>query len=423
VIVKLAYARESVALDLREMRVRAIAPSAPPGRADTGAEVARALDLPLDGPPLADLARGRRNATVIVPDATRKACLADVLPAVLRRLRGGGIDGGDVTVLVANGTHPAVGPEGLGELLGPLPPGIRAIEHDSRDENALVAIGELRPGLPLRLHRAAVECDLLVTVGGVRHHYFAGFGGGPKMLFPGVGGYQEIQANHALVLERSLAGLQRHPGCEPGCLEGNPVAEEIQGAAGLRAPDLALCLVEGRDGGIAWAGAGPWRIAFSAAVERARSWFEFGSGEAFELMVAGAGGAPSDSTLIQAHKSLDASCRFLAPGGELLWVAALDHGLGSLEMAPFVDDPRPESIMARLETRWVQYGHTTLRLVEKTARYRVRLHSALDPVTAERLGFEAIVDPAAVVEDWRRRHPGGRVGVMASAAVYPRNPR
>jgi nickel-dependent lactate racemase len=405
------------------MRVRAIAPSAPPGRFDASAEVASALDLPLDGPPLADLARGRRGATIVVPDATRKACLPDVLPVVLGRLRVGGIAVGAITILVANGTHPPVGPEGLAELLGPLPPEIQVIEHDSRDEHALLTIGELRPGLPLRLHRAAVECDLLVTVGGVRHHYFAGFGGGPKMLFPGVGGYQEIQANHALVLEPGISGPQRHPGCEPGCLEGNPVAEEIERAAGLRCPDLALCLVEGRDGGIAWAGAGPWRIAFSAAVERARSWFELGSEEAFDLMVAGAGGTPSDSTLIQAHKSLDAACRFLARGGELLWVAALDQGLGSPEMAPFVDDPRPESIMARLVTRWVQYGHTTLRLVEKTAGYRVLLHSALDPVTAGRLGFEAIADPTAVVEEWRRLHPGGRVGVMASAAVYPRASR
>jgi nickel-dependent lactate racemase len=404
------------------MRVRAIAPSAPPGRVDVSAEVGSALDAPLGGPALTDLSRGRRRATIVVPDATRRANLPDVLPAMLRRLRDGGIDGETITIVVANGTHPPVGGEKLKELLGPLPPGVRVVEHDSRNDDELVTVGELRPGLPLRLQRAAVECDLLVTVGGVRHHYFAGFGGGPKMIFPGVGGYEEIQANHALVLERSLAGPRRDPRCEPGRLDGNPVAEEIERAAGFRSPDFALCLVEGRDGGVAWAGGGTWRHAFSTAVERVRSWFEVGPVPAFDLMVASAGGAPSDSTLIQAHKSLDAACRFVAPGGELLWVAALDQGLGSSEMEPFVDDPRPESIMAKLESRWVQYGHTTLRLVEKTARNRVRLHSAIDRRTAERLGFEVVADPEKVVEEWRQRYPGGRVGVMAAGAVHPRAP-
>jgi nickel-dependent lactate racemase len=203
-------------------------------------------------------------------------------------------------------------------------------------------------------------------------------------------------------------------------LEGNPVADEIRRAAGLRPPDLALCLVEGREGGVAWAGAGPWKIAFESAVEQVRAWFEVSAGDRFELMVAGSGGIPTDTTLIQAHKSLDAACRFLEPGGELLWLASLDGGLGSDEMAPFVDDPTPEAILAKLSTRWVQYGHTTLRIVEKTSRHRVRLHSRPDPIVAERLGFEPIANPETQLERWRERHPGARIGVMAAGLVYPR---
>jgi hypothetical protein len=89
-------------------------------------------------------------------------------------------------------------------------------------------------------------------------------------------------------------------------------------------------------------------------------------------------------------------------------------------MAPFVDDPRPEAILDRLAMGWVQYGHTTLRLMEKTSRYRVRLHSRLDPDLARKLGFESVADPEAVIEEWRADHPGKMVGVMAGAAVYPR---
>ncbi len=133
------------------------------------------------------------------------------------------------------------------------------------------------------------------------------------MVFPGIAGYEEIQANHSLVLRRSEGHLERHPECEPGVLDGNPVAEEIARGADLRAPDLAVCLVPGRDGGVAWAGAGPWRVAFEAAVAQVREWFEL-PGERFDHVVACGGGRPGDSTLIQAHKGLDAACRFANPG-------------------------------------------------------------------------------------------------------------
>jgi nickel-dependent lactate racemase len=359
--------------------------------------------------------------TVIVPDATRKASLPEVLPVVIERLRRAGIEDGAITILTANGTHPAVGAEAITSLVGPLPRSVRVIEHDCRDPE-LVGLGDIVPGRPLRLHPSAVECGCLITVGTVRHHYFAGFGGGPKMVFPGVGGYEEIQANHSLVLDLSGDHADRHPGCEPGVLNGNPVAEEIRRAAALRPPDIALCLVEGRKGGVAWAGAGPWDIAFQAAVERVRMWFEVPLQERFDLMVAGSGGSPTDSTLIQAHKGLDAACRFLKPGGELLWAASLDGGLGSREMAPFVDDPTPESILARLSTCWVQYGHTTLRIVEKTSHYRVHLYSHISPDVAIRLGFEPLSDPDSLLGLWRERQPGSQVGVMATGAVYPRTP-
>ncbi len=420
-IVKLPFGHEQLALDLRGIRVRPLAPTAPPGQRDIGGLVAQALDSPLEGDPLSTLACDRSTVTILVPDSTRKAWLPEVLPAVILRLEGAGIDASAITVLVANGTHPSVGEEAVATLVGPLPDGVRVVEHDSRRLQDLVVVGKLGPDRDLHLNRRAVESDLLITVGTVRHHYFAGFGGGPKMVFPGIGAYDEIQTNHSLVLRSDDRGSVREPACEPGLLIGNPVADEIAKAADLYPPDLALCLVEGNDGNPAWAGAGPWRTAFAAAVDKLRIWFETSPGAPFQLMVACGGGSPSDATLIQGHKSFDAVCRFLAPGGELLYVAALDGGLGSPMMEPFIRDPRPERILEALAEKWVQYGHTTLRLVEKTSRYRVSLCSNLDPVVVCKLGFEPVVEPDEIIERWRREYPGETVGVMAGAPVFPRN--
>jgi nickel-dependent lactate racemase len=239
------------------------------------------------------------------------------------------------------------------------------------------------------------------------------------MIFPGVAGYDEIQSNHRKVLQMGSGSPSPHPGCEPGVLDGNPVAEDIARAADLLPPALCLCLVEGRNGGVAAAVAGPWRAAFTSAVDMVRGWYETRIPARFGLAVASGGGAPFDGNLIQAHKGLDAACRFLADGGELLYVADLSGGSGSPDMDRFLDRPTPDEILRRLERGWVQYGHTTLRLVSKTSRFRVHLVSRLDPELARRLGFHPVDDPAEVIESWRRTRAGETAAVLAGPPVYP----
>ena len=418
-IVKLPFGSDKVAVDLRGLKVRPLAPMAPRGTRDLGRLLSRAIDFPIGGEALRDLATGRRTAVIVVPDATRRASLPEVLPVIIDRLLAAGIDADRITVLVACGTHPSASESEVEELVGELPLGVGVRQHASEDLAGLVKVGELRSGVPLHLDRQAVGADILITVGAVRHHYFAGFGGGPKMVFPGIAGHDEIQANHSLVLRRSGGIVERHPGCVPGVLEGNPVAEEIARAADLRSPDFAICLVPGRNGGIAWTGAGPWRQAFEAAVERVREWYELPS-ERYDHIFASGGGRPGDSTLIQAHKGLDAACRFANPGADVVFVAELGDGPGSSAMEPFLSDPQPTSILRRLDEGYVQYGHTTLRIVEKTAKHRVYLKSLLDPEIARRLGFIPVENLDEIAGRWRAEGIEDRVAVMAEGHVWPR---
>ena len=418
-IVKLPFGADNVAFDLRGLKVRPIVPTAPQGSRDLGRLLSRAVDYPIAGEALRELATGRRTAVIVVPDATRRASLPGVLPIIISRLLVADIAADAITILVACGTHTPAADREVLELVGELPLGVTVRQHLSREATGLTRVGDIRPGLPLLLDREAVTADLLITVGAVRHHYFAGFGGGPKMIFPGIAGHDEIQANHALVLHRSEGSPQRHPCCEPGVLEGNPVAEEIALATGLHPPDFAVCLVPGRNGGVAWASAGPWRPAFEAAVDRVREWYELPR-RSFDHIVACGGGRPGDSTLIQAHKGLDAACRFANSGAEVVFVADLGEGPGSPAMAPFLADPRLEAILEKLGRSWVQYGHTTLRILEKTAKYRVHLKSSMDPDLARRLGFHPVENLDEIADRWRAEGLQEPVAVMAEGQVWPR---
>jgi nickel-dependent lactate racemase len=418
-ILRLPYGRGTITADLRGLHCHELRPAAPRRAAPVRDLAAEALDNPAEGPSLRELARGVQRATVLVPDATRKVALPEILPLVFERLIHSGVEARGITVLVACGTHPRAGAESLASLLGPVPTDIRVIQHDARDEASLVSVGTVPSGLAVRLNRAALEADLLVAVSSVQHHYFAGFGGGPKLVFPGVAGYEETQANHARVIDLTTDPPSRHPRCEPGVLDGNPVAEEIALAAGLRPPDFALLLVGGGDGRPAWSAGGPLSATFPSACAQARAWFEVDGGP-FRRVIAAAGGYPTDHTLIQAHKALDAACRFAAPEAEVLFVAACDGGPGSPDIEPFLADPRVSAIVARLAGGYVQYGHTALRLIEKTGAFRVLAKTELPGDLSARLGLRVVTDVHEVLESWREQSTEEPVGLMVGPIVYPR---
>ncbi len=418
-ILRLPYGRGAITADMRGLHSHELRAASPRHVARLPDLLEVALDHPIDGPPLAELARGRRHVTVLLPDGTRRIPLPEILPFLFDRLGQAGVRAEAVTLLVACGTHPPADGRSLASMLGPVPEGARALQHDTRDVGSLVDVGTLPSGLSVRLHRTAVEADLLVAVSAVQHHYFAGFGGGPKLIFPGVAGYEETQANHARVINLTTDPPSRDPRCEPGVLDGNPVAEEIAAAASLRPLDFALLLVAGADGRPAWSAGGPLAATFPRACAQARVWFEVEGGP-FRRVVVSAGGYPTDHTLIQAHKALDAACRFAAPDAEVLFVAACDGGPGSPEMEPFLADPRVSAIVARLAESYVQYGHTTLRLLEKTGTFRVLARTELPRELAERLGLRVVADVESVLRRWREEARHEPIGLIAGPVVYPR---
>ena len=56
-------------------------------------------------PPLAELARGRRNACVVICDVTRPVPNAVLLPPILETLEAAGIPRREILILVATGLH------------------------------------------------------------------------------------------------------------------------------------------------------------------------------------------------------------------------------------------------------------------------------------------------------------------------------
>jgi nickel-dependent lactate racemase len=110
--VKLDYGRTGLEVELPEqtigpLEIRTAEPIREPETA-----VWQALRQPIGTPPLAELARGRRNACVVVCDITRPVPNRILLPPILQTLEEAGIQRQNILILIATGLHrPNLGAE------------------------------------------------------------------------------------------------------------------------------------------------------------------------------------------------------------------------------------------------------------------------------------------------------------------------
>lgn len=169
-----------------------------------------------------------RSVCVLVPDATRSCPLPLLLRAVHRALHG---RVGRLTVMVALGTHAAMGEDALAAHLG-YPAG-RAAEvypdteirnHEWWEPGRLTSIGRigadtvralsegrLAREVDVVVNRAVVEHDVVLVLGPVFPHEVVGFSGGNKYLFPGVSGPEVIDVSHwlgALISSSRIIGTR-----------------------------------------------------------------------------------------------------------------------------------------------------------------------------------------------------------------------
>lgn len=184
-------------------------------------EIARdgLAQLPLDG----------ARVLVLIPDGTRSMpmpLLFEILEQQLGR-RASALD-----FLIALGTHQPLSDAQLSPLIGrPVSNGICGKHHVfnhhwDREEN-FVNLGEipaeeiakltgglLKESVSVKLNRLILDYDHILICGPVFPHEVAGFSGGAKYFFPGIGGAELINLTHwlgALLTSYEIIGTQETP--------------------------------------------------------------------------------------------------------------------------------------------------------------------------------------------------------------------
>ncbi len=194
------------------------------GVSDPVREIKRALDNPIGSPKLEELARPGMDVVLLFDDLQRPTPAYLALPEMMDRLNRGGIPDERITGICALGTHSAPTLEQLEQKIGKIAFSRlkgRLFSHDPRSPENVI-IGKTHRGILLEVNPRVAFADLIVGVGECMPHPIAGYGGGCKIVLPGVCSYRTVADHHFTWM--------RHRNSRVNLLDTNSFYEEIADA-------------------------------------------------------------------------------------------------------------------------------------------------------------------------------------------------
>jgi lactate racemase len=303
--------------------------SAPQVLTDPESAVREALVNPIASEPLADIAReasarirtGKptRNPTacIVVSDNTRPVPYkgkSGILLPIIKVLLATGFESKNIAVLVATGTHRAMKPEELREMIDPdvWALGVEVSNHDCRNPAVLRHLGTTSRGSEIYINKRYLDADLRILTGLVETHFMAGASGGRKSVCPGIVGEQSLFVFHG-------AGMMAHPMARDLVLEGNPCHQESLEVAKRAGVDFIVNVTLDHSFKLTGVFAGDLEKAHEAAAAKIKSYISLPVSGQYDIVVTHAGFVGINH--YQAAKVGVAALGALRKGGHLIVVA------------------------------------------------------------------------------------------------------
>ncbi len=155
-------------------------------------QIREKIERPVEGPPLEEIARGKKQAVIVFDDMTRPTPVKDVAPYVLESLHRAGMKKDQIRFIWALGTHGAYDMINARKKLGEEIVEKYAVYNHDPFQNT-VRVGRTPTGVELWFNREFMACDLKIGIGCITPHVHVGFGGGAKIILPGVAGIETHQ--------------------------------------------------------------------------------------------------------------------------------------------------------------------------------------------------------------------------------------
>ena len=175
-------------------------PDEPPALSNVTAAAAAALERPAGGPRFSELIGPDKSLCIIIDNQFRPTPASKLLPAVFDAVERRGVR--DARVICANGkifpmserdTGMKLGRENLDRMRRL---GIPFFQNDDpRNPDLYTFKGVSSRGTPVWVHEEVAKCDVRIAIGQAQSNHW-GYGGGGKLILPGVCSDETIESNH-----------------------------------------------------------------------------------------------------------------------------------------------------------------------------------------------------------------------------------
>jgi len=325
--------------------------------------------------------------SLVVSDKTRLCGYGEFLPWVIEAAGKKGFNRDSITVFIAYGTHPFQSDDESERAYGDSFHNLRFVHHDCDDLASMVKMGTTSRGTQVMVRKEIIESEAVILFGAISHHYFAGYGGGRKLIFPGLASREAIYHNHKLFIDFNTRIL--HPGCQSGKLEGNPVAEDLKEIDSFFPDKVIVSGILNKKGEVIRLMAGKKYEDFVSACNTYDSIYRKSGMEKFDAVIASAGGYPKDINFIQTHKSVHNAASFVKDGGTLLLLGECRDGIGNESFKKIFDEPREKAVIS-LGKHYSGNGGTALSMMSKTERINIFMVTSLDADTCSKIGVKKL---------------------------------
>jgi nickel-dependent lactate racemase len=351
--------------------------------------IRQALDKPIGTPRLNRLARGRRNAVILISDISRLCPSYLFLDELLTQLHEAGVADEHIRIVVALGLHRKQTEDELKQLVGePVYRRVRVVNHSALSEDC-VLLGTTSMGTPVEINRIVAEAELRIATGNIEPHALVGISGGVKALVPGTASHRCIEHNHALSQKFTA---------QPGQPD-NPIHRDLEEALRFAPIDFLFNVIVDHQRHLIDAVAGDVVKAHRLGAAKAANAFVVPVDRQYDVTVVSPGGYPKDSQLYQTVKSLKNASAITKNGGDILLVAQCQEMFGNGIFQFWIETIQDRSLMvAKLKEQFVLGAHKVLHVDEVLQKHRVHMYSDLPEPIVRLLGFQPVADLQAAYD-------------------------
>ncbi len=271
-----------------------------------GEEIRARLSKPIGSRTLKELAKGKRKACILFDDMSRGTPVWKIAPFVIDELKQGGIQDDAIEFICANGAHEPWDRRALVQKVGPeIMAKYPVFNHISFLPCSY--LGKTSYGTRVEINSEVMSCDLKIAIGDVAPHPSFGYGGGAKMIMPGVSSYESIAEHHGVTHRRS--GHPSQPDSDFRTPQ-NPLRKDAVEFARMAGLDFSIqCLLNQR-AQVVDLFAGDVDTSHAKAIEEAQKHFEVPQATDNDIAIANA-----FCKSVEANFAISVACRALKKSG------------------------------------------------------------------------------------------------------------